>query len=81
MVSRSPYSIRVVRGGGEIRRVEVDDQQLEAVCRQALKKAQDLATHGCPFGDALPPRFVEIHDEQDQLLLRIAIDASLRAPS
>ena len=71
------YSITVVRDDHRRVPVTVDRHDLDAVVRQALDKARTLAITGCPFGDAEPPRHVEIADEGGDLVLRIAIDPSL----
>jgi len=73
----SAYSITVVRADGRRAPIAVQSDDLGAVCRQALDKAQMLAINGCPFGDAQPPRCVRITDDKGKLVLRIAIDPSL----
>lgn len=72
------YSVNVVRGGGEIAPVPVIDDAFRAVFGLALERAQHLVVHGCPFGDRIAPRRVEIRDERDDLVVSIAIDESLR---
>jgi hypothetical protein len=72
------YSVNVVRGGGEIAPVPIVDDAVSAVFGLALERAQHLVVHGCPFGDRIAPRCVEIRDECDGLLISIAIDESLR---
>jgi hypothetical protein len=72
------YTITVVRGGGQLHPVIIRDPGLFAVCEQALAKAQDLAVNGCPFGDSIPPRQVEVRNGEGVLVLCVAIDESLK---
>jgi hypothetical protein len=71
------YTITVVRSDYRRVSVPIERDDLGAVVGQALDKARTLALNGCPFGDAQPPRCVEIADSLDALVLRIMVDASL----
>ena len=74
----SGYAIIVTRANGQLHPVTVKEPSFEKVCRQALRFAQDAAVHGCPLGDALPPKWVDIFDETGPLIVRIVVDESLK---
>jgi hypothetical protein len=74
----SGYAIIVTRADGRLQPVTLKDPDFEAVCRQAFRFAQNAAIHGCPLGDALPPRWVDIRRDDGDLILRITVDAMLK---
>ena len=74
----SGYAIVVTRADGRLHPVPITDPSFPAVCRQAFRFAQNAAVHGCPLGDALPPKWADIHDEHGALIIRIVIDESLK---
>jgi hypothetical protein len=74
----SGYAIIVTRADGRLQSVVIKDPSFEMVCRQALRFAQNAAVHGCPLGDALPPKWVDIQDDDGHLVLRITVDDSLK---
>ena len=67
-----------MRADGRLRTLAVEDPGLDMVFRQALRFARNAAVDGCPLGDALPPKWVEIHDAAGRLVVRIMIDESLK---
>jgi hypothetical protein len=74
----SGYAIIVTRASGQLHPVPVKESSFEKVCRQALRFAQNAANHGCPLGDALPPKWVDIVDGAGVLVIRIVVDESLK---
>ena len=74
----SDYEIIVTRSDGRLHQVAVKHPLLEDVCRQAFRFAQNAAVHGCPLGDARPPKWVDIKDALGQLVIRIMVDDSLK---
>lgn len=78
MPDMSNYEIIVTRSDGRLHPLAVKHPSFEAVCRQALRFAQNAAVHGCPLRDALPPQWVDIQDGLGNLVLRVTVDHSLR---
>ena len=74
----SGYAIVVTRADGRLQPLKITDPSFAAVCRQAFRFVQNAAVHGCPLGDALPPRWADIRDEDGHLILRIVVDDSLK---
>jgi hypothetical protein len=74
----SDYALFVTRADGRVHPVSIPDPSLAAVCRQAFRFAQNAAVHGCPLGDALPPKWADVRDEDGRLVIRIVVDESLK---
>lgn len=74
----SDHAIIVTRADGRLHPLEIKDPSFEAVCAQALRFAQNAAVQGCPLGDALPPKWVDILESDGSLFIRITVDESLR---